>query len=141
MTQAGAQSSFPIWVRTGIRRKRKTSAEGARRQWGLGRSPRKFYFQGLGNAISHVIFRGNFHKQKHEKSLITISHTMWIQAKGETCNVHDYTTRFKQRFNDRMPVCLSIYVCPGSRQHQTLIFQSYSPNKKCRQANCFLLSF
>ena len=28
--------------------------------------------------------------------------TMWIQAKGETFNVHGYYTRFKSRFNGHM---------------------------------------
>ena len=37
---------------------------------------------------------------------------MWIQAVGETCNVHSYSTRFRLRFNGRM-FCRSIYVFPG----------------------------
>ena len=28
--------------------------------------------------------------------------TMWIQEKGETCDVHGYSTRFKSRFKGRM---------------------------------------
>ena len=33
---------------------------------------------------------------------ITVVVTMWIQAKGKTCNVHGHTARFKSRLNGRM---------------------------------------
>ena len=41
--------------------------------------------------------------------------TMWIQAKGGTCNVHVYTTGFKTRLNGRSYVeCRSIYIFPAA---------------------------
>ena len=77
--------------------------------------------------------------------------TMWIQAKGETCDVHGYTRRFKSRFNGRMFVVRFTLIFPGRNAMTQFVFFSdlellafYSSIlqiKNHRQANCFFFFF